>query len=129
MLFPVTTAQAQTPAWTAWAKSSKPAVHSLIAAWAAIEKAATAENKVAVKADFIKFSNENIVFVAIADSPSKQLNRLIVKTAVAGNSVAWTGYIYVVTMTPTSIKRFEYEAKLLVRDLDSLAAVMKSNGL
>ncbi len=129
VLFPVTTAQAETPAWKAWANTSRPAVRSLIASWSAIEKAATAENKVAVKSDFIKFSNQSIIFVEIANSPSKQLNRSLVKTAVAGNSVAWTGYIAVETMTPTSLKRFEYEAKLLERDLNSIGAVMKSNGL
>ena len=38
--------------------------------WTAIENAANANNKGAVKADLIKLSNESVVFASIADSPS-----------------------------------------------------------
>lgn len=129
VLFPVTAAQAETPAWAAWTKTSKSTVVSLTAAWTAIENAASANNKGAVKADLIKLSNESVVFASIADSPSRQLNRLIVRTGVASNSVAWTGYIYVITKTTTARSRFEYWARFLLKDLHSMAAIMKSHGL
>ena len=129
VLFPATSAQAETSAWAAWTKRSKPTVVSLTTAWTAIENAANANNKGAVKADLIKLSNESVVFASIADSPSKQLNRLIVKTGVASNSVAWTGYIYLITKTTTARSRFEHWARLLIKDLHSMAAIMRSNGL
>ena len=76
-----------------------------------------------------KFSNDTVLLASIDDSPSAQLNRIVIRTSLAGNSCAWTGYIYVVTMTSSALNRFKYEATLFTKDLNSMAAVMTANGL
>ncbi len=127
--FPLSIAHAQTPAWDAWAKAGKPAIQSVATGWSAIESAINANDKAAVKADFIKFSNDAVGLASIDDSPSAQLNRIVIETSLAGNSCAWTGYIYVVTMTSSALNRFKYEATLFTKDLNSMTAVMTANGL
>jgi hypothetical protein len=126
--FPLSIAQAQTPAWVAWAKAGKPAIESVATGWSAIESATNADNNAALKADFIKFSNDTVVLASIDDSPSAQLNRIIIETGLSGNSCAWTGYIYVATMTSSALSRFKYEAALFTKDLNSMTAIMTANG-
>lgn len=125
---PLSIAHAQTPAWVAWAKAGKPAIETIGTGWSAIESAINANDEAAVKADFIRFSNDTVVLASIDDSPSAQLNRIIIETSLAGNSCGWTGYIYVATMTSSALKRFKYEAAVFTKDLNSMVAVMTANG-